>query len=364
MLTPSRHSNAIPVSGRSHWNQALLCVAGLVLLAGLLGCTTRGTGSKSTPTLGFVLVIHGGSGVPDRGTLTPEHDAELRAALNLALQAGERILRTNGTSSAAVVAAITVLEDSPLFNAGRGAVLNRDGVVEMDAALMEGAGRRAGAVAGIHTARNPIEAARAVMEHTPHVLLVGSGADAFVAEQKLRVEPPNYFITEPRRREWEQWRREKGLRSDAGPEGLHNRSRNRLGTVGAVALDRHGNLAAGTSTGGLGGKRPGRVGDSPLIGAGTYADNDTCAVSATGHGEFFIRAMVAHDIAALMAYRGLSLESAAELVVRRKLVDFGGEGGVIAVDRKGNVAMPYNGDGMHRGMVRENGERSTAIYEK
>ncbi len=305
-----------------------------------------------------------------RSDRSPEKEQALHQALREALRAGDNILRTNGTSLDAVTAAIQVLEDSPLFNAGRGAVLNREGVAEMDASIMDGANRRAGAVAGIHHPRNPIEAARAVMERTPHVLLVGPGADAFAAQQGLRLEPAAYFITEPRRQQWERLRRGQAGGSPPPPRSLarsepqsaHRRSApDRTGTVGAVALDRHGNLAAGTSTGGLAGKLPGRVGDSPLIGAGTYADNATCAVSATGHGEFFIRAAVAHDVAALMAYRGLSLEQAADLVVRRKLVDFGGEGGLIAVDRKGRLAMPFNSEGMYRGYVREGGAPQTRI---
>ena len=332
------------------------------------GCSTHSPAAqihqKTPREPGYVLVIHGGSGVPERNEMTPERDAELRATLDLALRAGEQVLSTNGICTDAVTASIRVLEDSPLFNAGRGAALNRDGIAEMDSAIMEGSTRRAGAVAAVHRARNPIDAARAVMEQTPHVLLVGAGADAFIADHHLAEESPEYFITEPRRRQWEQWRREHSLRSATGPDAIHRQDRARLGTVGAVALDRHGNLAAGTSTGGLCGKLPGRVGDSPLIGAGTYADNASCAVSATGHGEFFIRVGVAHDIAARMTYQGMSLQDAADHVVRKTLVQIGGEGGIIAVDRKGHIAMPYNGDGLHRGFVREGGPRTVAIYEK
>lgn len=382
-LSPYLRPGWAPAAGLLWFRLAL----GLALTLALAGCRSP-AGSHSTPPR-YVLVLHGGAGVLDRKAMSSEKTAALRQAMTEALRVGEMVLRTNGTSLDAVSATIKVLEDSPLFNAGRGAVLNRDGIAEMDASIMEGATRRAGAVAGIHNARNPIEAARAAMERTPHVLLAGPGADAFAVQQGLRLEAPDYFITEPRRQQWERLRRENASRTDIDParageqagtpdsqpagqgiqagtdhsDDAHFAFRDRVGTVGAVALDRHGNLAAGTSTGGLADKLPGRVGDSPIIGAGTYADNATCAVSATGHGEFFIRAAVAHDIAALLAYRGLSLEKAANLVVRRKLVDFGGAGGVIAVDRQGHIATPFNSEGMYRGHVREGSEPHIGIYE-
>ena len=285
-------------------------------------------------------------------------EAAYRAVLEQALRAGYESLATNGTSLDAVCAAIRVMEDSPLFNAGKGAVLDHDGFAELDAAVMEGATRKAGAVAGARRIRNPIQAARAVMERTPHVLLVGAGADAFAEETGLPMEPPEYFITEPRRKQWQEiMQTEKRRRGSAGKI-----TKATMGTVGAVALDKSGNLAAGTSTGGLAGKRVGRVGDSPIIGAGTFADNATCAVSATGHGEFFIRYGVAHDIAALMGYRRIPLGRAAEMVVMEKLVKAGGEGGVIAMDRLGNIAMPFNSEGMYRGYIRQDGKPHVAIY--
>ena len=310
----------------------------------------------------FVLVIHGGAGVVSKDQMSPAQEAEYRAALKTALQAGYGVLRTNGTSLDAVAAAIKVMEDSPLFNAGHGAVLNSAGEVELDAAIMDGATRKAGAVAAVKHIRNPIELARLVMDRSPHVMLVGEGAEAFAKEQGVPLVPQDYFITQHRKQQLERVQREE--KSAPKPRSMRRtgRASEQVGTVGAAALDAQGNLAAGTSTGGIVNKRPGRVGDSPLIGAGTYANNATCAVSATGHGEHFIRAVVAHDISALIAYKGLSLTEATDLVVKKELAEFGGEGGVIAVDRKGNVAMPFNSQGMYRGSVREDGRIVVEIY--
>src|SRR6266567_1259653 len=262
------------------------------------------------PGESFVLVIHGGAGVLSREQMTSEKETEYRAVLKTALQTGYNLLKAGGASIEAVSAAIKVLEDSPLFNAGRGAVLNSAGEVELDAAIMNGATRKAGAIAAVRHIKNPIELARLVMERSPHVLLVGEGAEAFAREHGVTPAPQDYFITEPRKQQLERIQLE--LKSGAKPRSIwrQERAADRLGTVGAVALDIHGNLAAGASTGGIANKQPGRVGDSPIIGAGTYADNATCAVSATGHGEFFIRAVVAHDISALMEYGGLSLNAA------------------------------------------------------
>ena len=304
----------------------------------------------------FCLVIHGGAGVISRTELTGRKEADYRAVLEESLQTGFRILATNGTSLDAVAAAVRVMEDSPLFNAGKGAVLNQEGVVELDAAVMEGSTLKAGAVAAAREIRNPIDAARAVMERTPHVLLVGPGADAFAKETGLPTERPEYFITEPRRKQLREIMDKKGARSEAS----HGNSN--IGTVGAAALDQSGNLAAGTSTGGLAGKRAGRVGDSPIIGAGTFADNATCAVSGTGHGEFFIRYGVARDISDLMKYRKLTLQQASDEVVMKTLVKAGGEGGVIAVDHSGNIAMPFNSEGMYRGYIRQDGKPHVSIY--
>lgn len=316
--------------------------------------------SQASPP--FALVVHGGAGVIAKKEMTPEKEAARRAVLAEALRAGHAVLKANGTSLDAVVAAIKILEDSPLFNAGKGAALNRNGVAELDAAIMDGATRKAGAVAAVRRIKNPITAARRVMEQTPHVLLSGAGADAFAREQGLKLMPPSYFVTPERRQQLEEIQRaEKSL-----PKAHAARTQvaDRVGTVGAVALDRHGNLAAGTSTGGLANKLPGRVGDSPIIGAGTYADNATCAVSGTGQGEFFIRAVAAHDIAALMNYKQMSLKDAANEVVMKKLVAMKAEGGAIAVDCRGNIAMPFNCEGMYRGSIREDGQMEIAIYEK
>lgn len=322
----------------------------------------RGIAAEHQKSSPFVLVIHGGAGVISKLKMTPEQEAARRAALAEALSAGQAVLQADGTSLDAVVAAVRILEDSPLFNAGKGAALNRDGVAEFDAAIMDGATRKAGAVAAARRIKNPIAAARLVMDKTPHVLLTGSGADAFAREQGLKLMPSAYFITKDRRKQLEEIQREEKAKKQT--HAARSPVTDRVGTVGAVALDRHGNLAAGTSTGGLANKQPGRVGDSPLVGAGTYADNATCAVSGTGQGEFFIRSVAAHDIAALMAYKQSSLEAAADAVVRKKLVAMKAEGGVIALDRQGNIAMPFNTEGMYRGSIREGGKPEIAIYEK
>jgi beta-aspartyl-peptidase (threonine type) len=252
------------------------------------------------------------------------------------------------------------LEDSPLFNAGRGSVLTADGTVGMDASLMDGATHQAGACADVKHVKNPIELARLVMEKTPHVLLAGDGVERLAKEHGLQLMPADYFITEQRRLQLQRLQRMEKQLKESG-KGAAADSRDVIGTVGAVALDKHGNLAAGTSTGGMANKRFGRIGDSPIIGAGTYADNLTCAVSGTGHGEFFIRGVVCHDIAARMKYQGVALTNAADEVVLRQLKAAGGRGGVIAVDAKGNVAMPFNSAGMYRGVIRAEGKPWTAI---
>jgi beta-aspartyl-peptidase (threonine type) len=314
----------------------------------------------------FTLVIHGGAGVIDRKEMTPEKEAAYHAALDEALRAGHAVLKAHGTSLDAVIVAIRIMEDSPLFNAGKGAVLNAEGFVEMDASLMDGATRKAGAVGGVKHIKNPIELARLVMDKTPHVLLAGNGAEVFAKQQGITLMPPEYFITEHRKQQLERVKKQEAEKAkgktgsflELPPGNL------RFGTVGAVALDQHGNLAAGTSTGGMVNKRFGRLGDSPIIGAGTYADNATCAVSGTGHGEYFIRCVVSHDIAALMEYKKYSVKKAAEEVVLKKLKALGGTGGVIALDRKGNFAQPFNTDGMHRGYIRADGKPVTAIFKE
>lgn len=299
------------------------------------------------------IAIHGGAGALAPADLTPERERAYRQGLERALRAGFDVLSAGGASLDAVVEAVKALEDDPLFNAGRGAVLNAAGVAELDASLMDGRDLRAGAVAGLRHVRSPIELARRVMEHSPHVMLAGPGAEEFALEQGMTPVPNSHFITERRQRELQ---KHLARLAAAGEESL-------MGTVGAVALDQHGNLAAATSTGGTTGKRYGRVGDSPIIGAGTYAANDCCAVSATGHGEYFIRAAVAHEIASLMRYRGLDVAATADEVVMRQLVRLGGEGGVIAIGRDGTIALPFNSAGMLRGAMDSRGRCYTGLLK-
>jgi beta-aspartyl-peptidase (threonine type) len=292
----------------------------------------------------LAIAVHGGAGTLARADLTHKSEQAFRAGLERALRAGYVALERDASSLDAVVAAVRVLEDDPLFNAGRGAVYAANGTIELDASLMEGAGLRAGAVAGVRHVRSPIELARLVLERSPHVMLAGQGAEEFALEQGMAPVPNSFFATEHRRLELERILHGEQL---TGPESL-------MGTVGAVALDQVGNLAAATSTGGLTGKRWGRVGDSPIIGAGTYAANDACAVSATGHGEYFIRLAVAHEIASLMRHRGLDVRDAAGTVLDR-VGEFGGYGGVIALARDGSIAMPFNSEGMLRGAMDSRG---------
>lgn len=306
----------------------------------------------------YALAIHGGAGTMSREDLTPEREAEIRAALNAALDAGEAVLKQGGSSLDAVSAAVVVLEDSPHFNAAKGAVFNAEGVNELDAAIMDGATRRAGAIAGVHVIKNPIRLARAVMEHSPHVMLIGDGAEAFARTQDIDIVDPSYFRTDYR---WDQLQkakeREKAGASLAPMPGMY------FGTVGAVARDAKGTVAAATSTGGMTNKKWGRVGDAPIIGAGTYAD-DRCAVSATGWGEFFIRLSVAHDICARVAYKGDALQTAADEVIMRRVPELGGDGGAIAIDAEGNVALPFNTSGMYRGWITRDGKRGVAVFKE
>jgi beta-aspartyl-peptidase (threonine type) len=304
------------------------------------------------------LVIHGGAGVIERDLLSADEEAAIRADLGTALDAGSAVLAAGGSALDAVQAAVVALEESPRFNAGKGSVYNADGRHELDASLMEGHTRRAGAVAGVETIRNPVKLARAVMEHSPHVMMIGAGAERF-ADTQAQIERVgnDWFDTETRRAQLElEQTRERAAMADA--ENLRGKY---FGTVGAVALDTHGHLAAATSTGGMTNKRYGRVGDSPLIGAGTWAD-EGCAVSGTGWGEFFIRNAVAHDIAARMAYGGHTLADAAEAVILQRVPELGGDGGAIAVDRNGYIAMPFSTSGMYRGWIRSDGSRGVAIF--
>ncbi|MFZ9049071.1 MAG: isoaspartyl peptidase/L-asparaginase family protein [Steroidobacteraceae bacterium] len=301
----------------------------------------------------FGIAIHGGAGVISRASMTPESEAAYRRDLESALDAGYAVLARGGSGLDAVTTAVRILEDSPLFNAGRGAVFNHEGINELDASIMDGKDLQAGAVAGVRHVRNPVLLARAVMEDSPHVMLTGTGAEEFALERGIELVPRSYFFTE---RRWNQLERaRKGDRLSAADLGYY-------GTVGAVARDQQGNLAAATSTGGMTNKRWGRVGDSPVIGAGNYADNRSCAVSATGSGEYFIRSVLAHEIAALIRHRGLDAATAAREAVSQSLAGIGGDGGVIVIDHAGRIAMEFNTEGMFRGARDASGRREVSIY--
>ena len=301
------------------------------------------TGSKDE-SVEFSIAIHGGAGTITRKNMTPEKENAYRSKLKETLNVGYSILNKGGTSLDAVEATIRIMENSELFNAGKGAVFTNAGTNELDASIMDGRNLKAGAVARVKTVKNPISAARKVMEETWHVMLSGDGADKFAKEQGLDIVDPNYFYTQ---RRW---------------DSLKKIQVEKHGTVGCVALDKHGNLAAGTSTGGLTNKRWGRVGDSPIIGAGTYANNQTCAVSGTGQGEYFIRGNVAYDVSAIMEYKGKSVGEAAQNVIR-KLSDMGGNGGIITMDSKGNISMPFNTAGMYRGFRKAGQAPEIFIYK-
>jgi beta-aspartyl-peptidase (threonine type) len=304
----------------------------------------------------IALAVHGGAGTIAPELMTPAREKAYRAALDQALRQGHAVLKDGGAALDAVEAAVRVLEDSPLFNAGRGAVFNADGQHEMDASLMSGDDLRAGAVASVQNVKNPISLARRVMDHSSHVLLSGNGAFEFAHEQKVELEDDQYFFDEFRYQQWKETVGTDTYQLD------HSDKERKFGTVGAVALDVHGTLAAATSTGGMTNKKWQRIGDSPIIGAGTYANNASCAVSCTGHGESFIRAVAAHDVHALMLYKGLSLAEAVRVVVHEKLPPLDGDGGLIAVDREGNIVLDFNCSGMYRGQVGNDGEFHTAIF--
>ena len=310
-----------------------------------------------------ILAIHGGAGTIDSASMTPAKETAYREALAAALKAGQQVLTAGGTAIDAVVAAVVSLEDCPLFNAGRGAVFTGDGRNELDASIMDGATRNAGAVAGVSRIRNPIRAAVAVMTRTRHVMLIGPGAEAFAVEAGLEMVEPSYFHTAERWAQLERARVEGVLELDHDASSrAASAGDKKLGTVGAVARDANGNLAAATSTGGITNKQWGRVGDSPIIGAGTWADNATAAVSGTGLGEAFMRACAAHEVAALMRYKGLSLDAAVTEVATVTVPANGGTGGLIAVDASGNVSMRFSTTGMYRGVVRGPGAPDIAIY--
>lgn len=360
-----RHDGPQPTARPDRPGRLFLALGPAVLAAGLLVLPPAEVGSRpgAEPPVKAVLVIHGGAGVLAKDELAKRRQ-EYKEDLTRSLRAGHEVWNRGGTGVDVVEAAIKVLEDSPLFNAGRGAVFDADGNIGLDASIMEGKTKKAGAVAGVRRVRNPISAARAVMEKSKHVLLIGEGADRFALAQGLPRANLLHFWTEHRWRQLKEAQEEEE-RAAKKPRGARGRSAKELGTVGAVALDQDGHLAAGTSTGGLTNRLPGRVGDSPIIGAGTYADDDACAVSATGHGEFFIRHAVAHDIVARMKYGKASLAEAASAVIHGVLrAPHAGEGGVIALDRKGNAVMPYNSPGMYRGYVTRGGKAHVFFYEK
>ncbi len=300
----------------------------------------------------YVIVIHGGAGVMSKERMTEEQRAEYKAKLDEALQLGEKMLQEGAVATDVVVKVINVLEDSPLFNAGKGAVFTHDGVNELDASIMEGKTLNAGAVAGVRDIKNPICAARAVMEKSEHVMLSGTGASEFAKEQGLEIVPNKYFYTENRYNSLQQLLKQERERT----------KKDNMGTVGCVVLDTEGNLCAGTSTGGMTNKKFGRIGDAPIIGAGTYANNNTCAVSCTGHGEYYIRLGFARDISAMMEYKGLTVDEACKAEIS-KLGAMNGDGGVIAVDQEGNIAMEFNTSGMFRGFIKASGEKNIAIFK-
>lgn len=316
------------------------------------------------PQAEFSIVIHGGAGTILKTNMTPEKETAYKAKLEEAIRTGYEILKEGRTSLEAVTKTINVMEDSPLFNAGKGAVFTNAETNELDASIMDGKTLNAGASAGTRTVKNPIDLARAIMDNSPHVMLAGKGADAFAKEQGLQIVDSSYFYTENRMKTLQ-----RAKSSEKEKENIKTAfydptiKDSKFGTVGCTALDKYGNLAAGTSTGGMTNKRWGRVGDAPIIGAGTYANNNTCAVSSTGWGEYFIRAMVAHDISALMEYKGLSLKAAAKEVIHNKVGGLGGDGGIIAVDKYGNMVFEFNTAGMYRASMNDKGELYVGIYK-
>jgi beta-aspartyl-peptidase (threonine type) len=307
------------------------------------------------------LVIHGGAGTIAPGKITPEIEQDLRAGLQRALDAGYNILKNGGSSLDAVVGSVRVMEDDPLFNAGKGAVFTSAGTHEMDAAIMDGKTLMAGSVGGVRHVRNPISLARAVMEKSPHVMFVGEGAELFAKEVGVELVDEEYFYTEERLHALQRVQKTEADARASGKESAVS-DQDRHGTIGAVALDLAGNLAAATSTGGNTNKRPGRLGDTPIIGAGTYANNETCAMSATGDGEYFMRLVAGHEISALMEHRAMPLKEAAQTVID-KITELGGAGGLIAIDKNGNISLPFNTAGMYRGYVDTGGKSVIAIYQ-
>jgi len=312
----------------------------------------------------FGLVIHGGAGNVVKERFTPEDEKEYEAKLKEALQTGYKILSEGGSSIEAVEKVINILENSPLFNAGKGAVFTANGINEMDASIMDGKTLNAGAAARLTHVKNPISLVRKIMDVSPHVMLVGDGAEIFAEQNGIKLVDSSYFFTQKRWDDLQKIQAEERAEKNKDHAELYlENSDYKFGTVGCAALDKDGNLAAGTSTGGMTNKKYGRVGDSPIIGAGTYANNNTCAVSATGHGEYFIRGTITHDISAMMEYKGMSLKDAADEVIINKLTNLGGTGGIISIDKNGNVAMPFNTKGMFRGYVLDDGNYVVKMYK-
>ncbi len=312
----------------------------------------------------FTIVIHGGAGTILKEDMTPELELAYLSGLQQTLQVSYAVLEEGGTAVNAVKAAIVLLEDNVLFNAGKGSVFTKKGVQEMDAAIMDGMDLSAGAVAGVRNVRNPIELAMEVMRNSNHVFLSGKGANDFAIKQGVKLEPDEYFFSQFRYDQWKSIRDSDNYSLDHTHHHLEELLRDKkFGTVGAVACDRFGNLAAATSTGGMTNKKYGRIGDSPMIGAGTYANNQTCAISCTGHGEMFIRAVAAYDVSCLMEYKGLSLQEAMDVVVNEKLIAIQGEGGMIGVDGAGNAGLVFNSAGMYRGIKNSKGIDQVSIYK-
>ena len=343
----------------------------LILTFGLIsGCsqTQSSTTEYNKSDTKYVMVIHGGAGTILKSTMTPEKEAAYTAALTKALETGYAAIKEGKSSLDAVEATIHILEDSPLFNAGKGAVFTNEGKNEMDAAIMDGSNLKAGSVAGVTIIKNPISAARAVMEKSEHVMMAGAGAENFAKQAGITIVNPSYFFTQDR---WDGL--QKAIKDDSTKSVLDHGNKktykpssqnidNKFGTVGCVALDSKGNLAAGTSTGGMTNKKFGRIGDAPIIGSGTYANNATAAISCTGWGEFYIRSVVAHDISALMEYKGLGVAEASKIALD-KMAKLGGNGGLIALDKNGKIAMPFNTAGMYRGTITTDGKIEVQIYK-
>ena len=316
--------------------------------------------NSASPPIG--ILIHGGAGTILRENMTPEIEAAYRETLAEAIRVGYTLLKNGASSQEAIEKTIHVMEDSPLFNAGKGAVLTADETIELDASFMNGATLDAGAISGVKTVKHPISAAIKVMENSPHVMLSGQGADQFASEQGLEIVEPSYFFTERRINSLKRVKEAEGQTQSSAQTSLYLRNQ-RYGTVGCVALDAKGNLAAGTSTGGMTNKKWNRIGDAPIIGAGTYANNATCAISATGWGEYFIRSVVAHDISALMEYKGLSIQEASRIVIHEKVAALGGDGGIVGIDNRGNIAMEMNTPGMYRAHMDSEGTLTVKIFQ-